>query len=130
MSPQEDASSIGNILLAMGIISEAQLWDVLVEQHKLREDQLLGKLLVASGVISAAQLTDAMELQKVMRSSKKRQAALAQADLAIARHRRHSLVAARERIIATSHKIAQETRCAAGDDHPVVLPLLAEGTED
>lgn len=130
-NPQDDASSIGNILLSMGVISEAQLWDVLVEQQKLREDQLLGKLLVASGIVSVAQLEQAMTMQKAMRSKKPAEAALANADVAIARHRRNSVIAMRERIERKSHAIVRETtRRITSQDHPAVGPMLAKSEGD
>lgn len=116
----EDASTIGSILLSMGSITEEELWQALIEQKKLREDQLLGKLLVAAGAVTPAQLEQAMAAQRAMRSKQPREAALASADLAIARHRRTSIVARRERIYQKSQGIVKETKRITETEHPVV----------
>lgn len=110
MSPAEDATSIGNILISMGVISEQQLGAVLKEQQRLRQDQLIGRLLVAAGVISTGQLQRATDMQSSLRSKKPVQAAIATADLAISRHRRQSVIELRQRIEKRSDEIALKTQ--------------------
>jgi hypothetical protein len=122
--PTHDPTSIGNILLAMGAVTEEQLRATLKEQRRLREDQMLGKLLVASGIVSTSQLERAMETQRVMRSKKKVNAAMAVADVAIARHRRDSIIATRERIQNCSLQIVRETKRITGSEHPAVSSAM------
>jgi len=107
MLPKDDPSSIGAILVAMGVISEEQLQDAVQEQHNVRMDVMLGKLLLANGIISAAQLETALRSQNDLRSGKKHKRAMAQSRIAeqgvgavmsLAAKLRHSAYEAKERI--------------------------------
>jgi hypothetical protein len=80
MSPKKDPTSIGSILVAMGVITEDQLNEVTSEQNSI--DILLGKLLVANGLISPVQLESALMSQQGLRSNKKHLKAIAQAKIA------------------------------------------------
>ena len=82
MLPKDDPTSIGAILVAMGVITEEQLRDVVQEQHNVRMDVMLGKLLLADGIISARHLETALQSQQDLRSGKKHKRAMAQSRIA------------------------------------------------
>jgi hypothetical protein len=110
MTPKDDPTTIGAILVAMGAITEDQLQEAVHEQHQARMDVMLGKLLLANGLISAAQLEAALSSQSDLRSGKKHKRAMAQsriaeqgvgAVVALASKLRSSATEARERITGT-----------------------------
>ena len=98
-----DSSSIGAILVDMGVISQEQLDDALAELDQLEEDELVGKLLLASGLCAKDQLEVAQSAQMSLRCGKKADQAMAVADLALSRKRRSTRD---ERIVTTGGKVA------------------------
>ena len=82
MPNSKDPTSIGAILVAMGVITADQLEEAVREQEKERLDILLGKILLANGIISQSQLEAALTTQKGLRSKKKHQRAMAQSQIA------------------------------------------------
>jgi hypothetical protein len=121
---KDDPTSIGSILLAMGVITEEQLDRVIEEQQRLREDTLLGKLLVANGYCTAQQLEIAIAAQEGMRSEDKASNAIALADVALSRHRRPSVIKQRKRIM---EKGQEAVKSITRDDYPAVA---AAGNSD
>ena len=122
-----DPTSIGSILLQMGVVTPDQLVQAVEDQRKLQVDALLGKILVANGFCTAGQLEVAMAAQKSMRTGDEGDRAMAVADLAIARRRRKSIIATRDRIIQKGERVV---RTITGEDHPAITPeMLAKSGE-
>jgi len=82
IDPKDDSTSIGSILVSMGVISIGQLSRAMEEQKNSSQDVLIGRLLVASGFISNEQLEVALNAQTGLRSKKSVVRANAQANIA------------------------------------------------
>lgn len=82
MKPHDDPTSLGAILLAMGVITSEQLNQAIQEQENSSIEIMLGKLLVANDVISGDQLEMALSAQVGLRSKKREYKARAQASIA------------------------------------------------
>lgn len=82
-TPKDDPSSIGNILLKMGLVTKEQLDAVMNEQAHMREDLLMGNLMVAKGLITREQLEVALAAQQGMRKGGKSGQALAVAEVCL-----------------------------------------------
>lgn len=106
MSPKDDPTSIGSILVKMGAISEEELQAAVEEQSNLSIEHLLGKLLVANGICSAEQVEVAVAAQRDMRSEDEHKQAVAIADIASARKK--VVHAARQRLIARGEQVAHK----------------------
>lgn len=106
MSPKDDPTSIGAILVKMGAISEEELLAAVEEQSNLSIEHLLGKLLVANGICSAEQVEVAVAAQRDMRSEDEHKQAVAIADIASARKK--VVHAARQRLIARGESVARK----------------------
>jgi hypothetical protein len=125
-NPSEDPTSIGAILMSMGAVTQEQIEEVIEEQRRLREDALLGRLLVAKGYCSQEQFDIAMAAQKSMRNGNKERRALAVADISLARSRRHSMVATRQRVIEKGQECVKRI---TGEGHPAITaPMLAKSS--
>jgi hypothetical protein len=88
MRPKDDQTSLGNILVNMGLVSQDQLAEAVLEQQQTSIEVLMGKLLVADGVISEEQLQRALEIQQGLRSKHKYDRALAMSEVATFTHTR------------------------------------------
>jgi hypothetical protein len=121
MNPADDPTSIGAILLSMGAVTQEQIEEVLEEQRRLREDALLGRLLVARGYCTEEQFNIAIAAQKSMRNGDKERRALAVADISLARARRHSVVATRQRVIDKGRRAVERI---TGEGHEVVASAM------
>lgn len=64
--PEEDPSSIGNVLISMGLISESELYGI-IEEFKASKEELLGEFIVRKSRITEYQLEFALIKQKIMR---------------------------------------------------------------
>ena len=82
-TPKDDPSSIGNILLRMGLVTQDQLDTIKQEQSQMREDMLMGNLMVAKGWITREQLEVALAAQKGMRNGGRSGQALAVAEVCL-----------------------------------------------
>ena len=82
-TPQDDPSSIGNILLRMQLITQRQLDEVKEEQAQMQEDLLMGNLMVARGLITNSQLDIALAAQQGLRLGGKSGEALAVAEVSL-----------------------------------------------
>jgi hypothetical protein len=120
-TPNEDPTSLGNILIEWEVITKDQLNHALKEQEHLRGDDLLGRLLIASGACTEDEVGAAMSAQSSMRASGKYKCAMAVADLAIERRRRESLVIRRNNII---EKAEQVRKSITGDQHPAITTAM------
>lgn len=63
-----DRSSIGNVLLELGLIKPKTLEEAVSAQQS---DQYLGQILVQTGVITEEELKDALTRQRIMRGQAK-----------------------------------------------------------
>lgn len=104
MNPKDDPTSIGSILVTMGVISKEDLDAAVEEQENLSVEHLLGKLLVANGICSAEQIEIALAAQQGMRSEEEHKQAVAIASIAMARKRMVSK--AGKQMTARSEEIA------------------------
>lgn len=68
VSPEEDDSSVGNLLLRMGAITPSMLSRAILVQSQLG-DIFLGRVLIELGMIGERELKRALELQDRMRAS-------------------------------------------------------------
>ena len=125
MSARDDSTSLGNVLVEMGVITEQQLQDAVDRQENSTLEQLLGAVLVHQGYCSKGDIDAALSAQKSLRSGKKIKHALAVVDMAI--HRKTSN-GARDRAIASG---ARFTRSSSGQDYPAVTAdMLAKSGGD
>jgi hypothetical protein len=124
---KDDPTSLGNVLLELGIITQEQLDHALKEQETLRGDDLLGRLLIASGACTEEEVMMAMSAQESMRAKGKHKCAMAVADLALERRRRQSVIVKRNRLI---EKGEQVRKSITGDVHPAVTPAMLAKTTD
>jgi hypothetical protein len=122
--PREDQTNLGHILVDWDIITLDQLELALEQQKTLRGDDLLGKLLVANGACSEDEINTAMSAQASMRSVGKCEKAVAIADIAIARRRRHSIFNRREVLAQKARQV--ERSISSGNHQTVGTAMLAK----
>ena len=80
--PEDDETSVGRVLIAMGVCSPGQVARAAELQRRATEEERLGIYLVAHGHISLEQLRMAISAQEGLRSKAKHKRALAQATIA------------------------------------------------
>lgn len=123
----QDPTSIGSILMKMGVVTRAQVEEVMEEQIRLREDALLGKLLVAKGYCTNEQFDLAMEAQRLIREGTGAERAVALADFVLSRTKQSDHIERRRRIVAKGRQVTQEFK----DSSPALsFQLLAHGLKD
>lgn len=125
MNPKDDPTSLGAILLELGLVTQEQLEAVVEQQRHMREETMLGVLLVHNGILTQTELDIALSAQRGMREDNRTNQALAVADIAIGRHRRKTLHDRRERLV---EKGAQIVKSISADDYPAITDemLLAK----
>jgi len=64
--PEDDPTSIGNVLVEMKLLSESDL-ERIIEEFKASKEELLGQFIVRKSAITDDQLELALLKQKVMR---------------------------------------------------------------
>jgi hypothetical protein len=84
MDPADDPTSIGNILINLGVVTEQQLRAAVADKHRTAPDELLGLFMVGREIINREHLEKALKTQQQLRSNGKTARALAQADVASA----------------------------------------------
>jgi len=119
MNPKDDPTSLGAILLAMGIINSHQLECAVEEQADSSIEVMLGKLLIANGLISSDQLDMALSAQVGLRSRKRDVKAKAQA--AIAEEGSAQVIAL---AASVREKSSAAKKRATGDTFPAVTAGL------
>jgi hypothetical protein len=82
MGPADDPTSLGAILISMGIISNEQLDQATEEQRAASPDEMLGAILIANRHITDKQLDMALSAQHGLRSTAKSAQAMANAEIA------------------------------------------------
>lgn len=78
----DDTTTVGAVLLAMGLITPGQLAAIVEEQNKSSVDELIGALMVKNRMISSEQLEMALSAQSGLRSKKKHTRAMAVGEIA------------------------------------------------
>ena len=96
-----DPTSLGNILIEMGIISRTQLQSALRIQSETQE-MFLGQILIDSGLLSEDELGTILKIQDKLRSGKKQSKAIANMNMAILALRVVNVHA--QRIVEKSYK--------------------------
>jgi hypothetical protein len=120
-----DPTSIGLILVSMGMITEEQLAKVVELQERSTIDYLIGRLAISEGLITSDQLEDALSAQAGLRSKSKPKRALAQAKIAELSVTVLTHCATRLRARATAER-RERTR-----EYPTVrTPMLAKSGEE
>lgn len=110
--PEQDNSSLGNVLLKLGKVSEEQLHSAL-QQQALDQDRRLGALMQEMGLVRAQDVSDALALQQRMRSTKSVVAAeVAVLETAVAENKKQSEKLSQE--IAETRRQRREDRQHTG----------------
>jgi uncharacterized protein with PIN domain len=126
MKPADDPTSLGSILVTLGMITADQLAAVIELQERATLDHLIGRLAVAEGLITADQLDEALSAQAGLRSSSRSRRALAQAKIV-------ELSAAIVTRCATMLKTraVEIRRSRTGQGHAAISPVMmaAKGDE-
>lgn len=73
-----DSTSLGSILVQMGMITEEQLAEIVQLQDRASIDLLIGRLAIAEALITPDQLEEALSAQAGLRSKSRSRRALAQ----------------------------------------------------
>ncbi len=102
-----DDSSIGVILLAMGLIDQDQLQNALSAQRKEREQHRLGSLLQDMGAVSLDDIELAIKVQEGSRSKKHGERAIAAAT--VAQQRRKHASRASKRLTERTKEFVRKT---------------------
>ena len=119
--PEDDPTSIGRILLLMGVVAPDDVAEAIERQKTENPDVLLGRLLVAAGVCTREQLDIAVAAQKGLRRKSDAAKACAMADVALfVKREGHD---ARQRFI---HK----ARTATSDAHPIITREMILESKD
>jgi len=116
MNPKDDPTSVGLILIKMGVITKEDLVAAIDEQDNSSIEYLLGKLLVANGVCSKEQVEIALAAQQGMRSNEDHKKAVAIASIATARKK--MMRQAGQHMIERTDALAIKT---GSDIYPVVV---------
>ena len=116
MAIRDEPTTIGELLLAMGAVTEAQL-DLAIHDHKAETPRLLGEVLVEYGFCSPKDVQRALTAQEQMRKGGTSEHAMVYAELALERQRRPEKVAQRRRLLEAGRKLRD---AITGDDYPAV----------
>jgi len=125
VKPADDPTSLGQILVDMGLLSEGDLKAVVELQERSTLDQLLGRLAVAEGLISADQLEEALSAQAGLRSKSRPRRALAQAKIVELSAALVKGAATRLRARATA-----ERKSRTGQGYPAVTAAMLAKIDD
>lgn len=68
MRPEEDPTSLGNLLVKAGVCTESQLREAIAVKRQ-RDDTLLGETMVRMGIITHDMLKVVLEQQQLLRVS-------------------------------------------------------------
>jgi len=108
LNPADDPTSIGCLLISLGVTTDDQLRAAVVVQRDAEPDTLLGMVMVAKAMITPEQLEQAVKMQRDLRGRRKDRQALAQAALA---------EASMDRAVAAAHHMREgvQLRFAGGN---------------
>lgn len=124
--PNDDTQSYSlGVILAkmMKVADHGEIVNVVEEQRRMSDEEVLGQILVARGLIDREQLEVALQAQQGLRSKNKHERAMAMARLS---------EVSGGKIIEFAEAIRKESiackRSQTGDAHPAITPeMLAEG---
>jgi len=122
--PEDDTTSVGRILVAMGLCTPGQVARVVELQKNSSSEDRIGIFLVAHGLISMEQLELALSAQEGLRSKAKHKRALAQAS--IAQQSGSSTMELADRVRGRAAEVRRKT----GTDFPAVTSLAVSERED
>lgn len=128
MSPKDDPTSIGAILVKMGVITEDELSLAVEEQENSSIEHLLGKLLVANGLCSMEQIEVALAAQQGMRSEEEHRQAVAIASIAMVRKK--SVRKAGQAMISRGEEIANKTSSGIYPAVAMKMNMVSGGKKD
>ena len=117
-----DNTTLGYILVELGLITDEQLHQIIDLQLKIREESKLGKLCVEQGICTEEQVHLALEEQQRLRTTDPRERALLVAEMAVRRKRRKTLVEQRGRVIDKGEQVFK----SISDEYPVIDKLDAD----
>jgi hypothetical protein len=126
MSPKEDETSLGSVLLELGLIKQEDLDRAVNYQQNSSMEQMLGAVLVLLGACSKEEIEYALSAQKGMRESKKRGRqilAMMALDAAIQRKRFNRDQASE--VVAKAERFIRHT---SGTEHIAITPELLAKT--
>lgn len=113
-----DPTTLGAILVTMGVLSPEQLDEAVEAQENSSIDRQLGNQLVVMRFCDLGQVEEALQTQERMRKNGHSKA-LAVADIALARQKK--LDAMTEEVLERSARVV---RSATGQDHPAITPAV------
>jgi hypothetical protein len=123
--PNDDTQSYSlGVILAkmMKVADHGEIVEVVQEQSRMSEEEVLGQILVARGVIDKDQLEVALQAQQGLRSKNKHERAMAMARLS---------EISGGKIIDFAEAVRKESAACkrgTGNAHPAITPeMLAEG---
>lgn len=117
-----ERTSLGAILMEMGVIEKDKLVDAIEMQRLIREEARLGKLLVENGFCSAADVKEALLKQKKLRESDHAHGAIEVADVVIKRRRSKSMVQQQSRLMEKAEQVVKRI----SDEYLQVTPEMLE----
>lgn len=103
----DDSTSLGTILLTMGVVTSEQLRAAIAVQESTEPDMQLGNQLVVMQACNREQLDEAIVTQRRLRSGLPHEKALAGVDITLARRRETGVV--RRRALACTARIIRKT---------------------
>ncbi len=128
MNPKDDPTSIGAILVKMGVVTEDELALAIEEQANASIEHLLGKLLVANGVCSMEQVEIALAAQQGMRSDEEHKQAVAIASIAMTR--KQMVRVAGRKMISRGEEIAEKSGSGLYPAVAMKMNLVGGGKKD
>lgn len=122
MNPKDDDTSLGNILLEIGMITEEQLEKAVERQQNSSIEQMLGMVLVHEGYCTKETIEDALSMQASMRKGRMREAdkAMCAIDYAIKRKKSNGAREVAIRKGAVIGKVAGVIRSATGSEYVAI----------
>jgi hypothetical protein len=116
MAIRDEPTTIGELLLAMGAVTEAQL-DLAINDRNAQTSRRLGEILVEYGFCTDKEVHRALEAQEQMRKGGTSEHAMVYAQLALERQRRPDKLAQQKRLLDTGRKLRD---AITGEDYPAV----------
>lgn len=125
VDPKNDPTSLGSILLKMGVLTQEELEMAVEMQERSSKELQLGNQLVAYEVCTREQIDIALRAQEQMRSEDNGDQALGVAD--IAQYRRRATSDERKKLVSRADEVVRK---ATGQVYPAVTaPLLAKPSD-
>jgi hypothetical protein len=117
----DDPSSIGNVLVTIGKVTQEQLTNAL-QQQAAAADVRLGAILKDSGIVDAADIAKAMEIQEKMRKGHTAAADMAALEMEVEKSKRGA-----QQLTQVIEDRRQMMRDVGEKSDIFMLPLVANG---